>query len=757
MKKIKLILFLLLFSRFQTGFSCGYYPYGEDIRICLFSSNLADEEMSVFYYSTYFLSGRIQDGLEGPNANLEEWYTYFNGEFSLETIDQLVYLSEFDFFFPALTKNELFQHFKAGNDRDVADYLQFAKCVEYILEFDFWSDREFDPDNAKEAYSIALRSAEKTQNELLKLRYYYQAIVLAYYINDRENVHALFNDKILPLNSTSVITDWARFYDACAMDDELERYLIFARLFEKTRSKNEYIYKHFPRDKETQEKVLAICKTDEDRANVIALTAFMNPARGLDEIRQITKLNPENSLLDVLLVREINKMEDWYFTNRYTNYGMGMDNGWWNEKSEMFQFIDETNFEKDKSYLKEVIQFCVLEVAKNKEINLPLWQLSLAYMNYMVGDQGATEKYAKLVEVECTDSTMLGQIKSIRLLASLQNQTNWSDDDQDELLIRIQELDVFRTQIYDYDHFKGQIFLAISRQFLENDNPIMAALFEGQVDGGTVEKYTDWNSPTYQTFNLLNEHANSSDMDAFFNLWNSSTKTSLQTYLFRDLEPYKWRLIDLWATTYLREDRLERALEIYETIPDSVWRINNGDLHYYYAELLDINPFETSFVTSVFNSEKDRSVNYTKPEFVRELLRLKKEVKENQKQRSYNYMLLGNAYYNMTINGNAWYMTEYGLSHYSYEGSSGQNKSYYNGELALHYYQLAEQHSKSPEFAAFCYRLQYKCKVLENTYTKHNAGPNEFMKRFKVKYPAYADDLYGCDFFDFYFEKHKKA
>jgi hypothetical protein len=31
------------------------------------------------------------------------------------------------------------------------------------------------------------------------------------------------------------------------------------------------------------------------------------------------------------------------------------------------------------------------------------------------------------------------------------------------------------------------------------------------------------------------------------------------------------------------------------------------------------------------------------------------------------------------------------------------------------------------------------------------------MKRFKAKYPAYADDLYGCDYFDYYFEKYKEA
>src|SRR5690606_8618439 len=101
---------------------------------------------------------------------------------------------------------------------------------------------------------------------------------------------------------------------------------------------------------------------------------------------------------------------------------------------------------------------------------------------------------------------------------------------------------------------------------------------------GIYELYSTWEPENsgYQAFNLLNENAASDDLDAFFKLWNDPKKTPLEKWLFADMEKWKWRMTDLWATQYLREDNLEKALEIYNTIPDSVWHVDYGELHYYY-------------------------------------------------------------------------------------------------------------------------------------------------------------------------------
>ena len=133
-------------------------------------------------------------------------------------------------------------------------------------------------------------------------------------------------------------------------------------------------------------------------------------------------------------------------------------------------------------------------------------------------------------------------------------------------------------------------------------------------------------------------------MDEFFALWRKKDKTNMEKWLFEGMEDWKWRYTDLWGTTYFRAGNLEKALEIYETIPDSVWKVDNYELHYHYAQELDANPFDTRFSRTGFND--DRSVTYTKPEFIKEILRLKKSLKEGKSEnRAYDYMLLGNAYF----------------------------------------------------------------------------------------------------------------
>jgi hypothetical protein len=385
-------------------------------------------------------------------------------------------------------------------------------------------------------------------------------------------------------------------------------------------------------------------------------------------------------------------------------------------------------------------------------------------MAFMADDEQETKKYLAIANQLDVNRTIKGQLKTIEVLSLVKFEDKWDENFQDALLAQIDGIKTFQKDLYGYERFFGQLMMSISRKYMDDGNMVLAALFEAQVCGDTHEEYHSWSSRQYQGFDLLNENANSKDMDAFFAGWNNPNKSALEIYLYSDLEGFKWRYTDLWGTTYLREDKLEKALEIYETIPDSVWEVTNHEFHYYYKQELNANPFETRYYTSAFS--EDRSVSYTKPEFVRELIRLKKEAASNPKNRAYNYMLIGNAYYNMTYSGNSWYYTEYErsaneTSSYSNRKwnytNSGQNSDYITGDRAKKYYQLAEEASKDREFAAFCHRLQYKCLQLKTTFRAEENARTKFQDQFKDKYPKDYLDLESCDRFDYYFSKWKDA
>lgn len=762
MKALKLIAFLLfLNSSIYVVKACSYWPYGEDIRFSLFSSDLGGgADMEALFYSTHYFNEYMSRSLSGPDENLEEWYHYFDGKFKREVIDELIYRVSYEKPTPAMYKNKLYVHFQNGSDADVAEYVMFAKRVEYILKDDFWTGKKMDVLASEQALDLAKKRTKSSKNEMLKLRYAYQAVVLAYYLNLYDDGEAIYTKYVATSKEESVLKGWAKLYYANMKygsgsdQDDMYKGRLYAQIFEETRSKNQYIFQNFSKDESIIKQTYALSENNEERGAIIAIGAFRNPARALKQIQQLFQINPKTELLDILLVREINKMEDWYFSDRYTGYGTGIETTVWIEEDERFNFIDAENFESDKAYLRQVISSAESMVNSGKIPNKALWHTSIAYMAYMLEDEKKTNTQLKKASKENSTDFIQAQIKTIDLLALVRFEEKWDESFQHELYQSIQEIEDYKEEVYNYDRFVGQLMLAISRKYLEEENVLLAALFESKVSGDIYEAYTSWGLKSYQTFDLLNENADIETMEQFFDVWEKPNKTKLEAWLYADMKSLKWRFTDLLGTMYFREDRLEEALAVYETIPDSVWQVENYELHYHYKEQLDSNPFETKFTGS--SPWDDRSVSYIKPEFVKELIRLKEQAKNAEKDRAYNYMMLGNAYFNMTYSGNSWYYTEYGWSSVSDQGSSGQNKDYYTGERALEYYKLAEEAAETQAMAAFCYRLQYKCYKIGPFETNQNFDDHrKYKERFLNRYPDHYENLKGCDHFDSYFAMWK--
>lgn len=755
MKTIKLVAFLLLLISATTNSkACSYYPYGEDIRFSLFSSNIADaEDMEELFFSAQFFNEYSQKELDGPNENLTEWVAYFGGRFDAAVIDELIYQISYKKPDGRMRKNELFQYLKKDGDQATKTYILFAKKVESLLSYDNWSSEYLNVKQGEKALKFALKKHGQVKSDFLKLRYAYQAMVLAYYLNFPDLGLQIYDEKITVNPSESVIKTWSLFYKALMIGDQLESYRLMAIVFESSRAKNPFIHNYFPNDEETAGKVLEICQNNEEKAAVHTVMTFKNPFRALDQLQTIAELDPNSSLLEVLMVREINKLEDWFYTDRYTGMGSAFNSEYYDES---FEDIDAKNFESDRYYLLEVFTFATNFIKENPAKNNAFWNTSLAYMSYMLEDAVYTEFHLSQAQSQNPNRVELAEIKTIELLALVKFAEEWDKVFQNDLYARLRELEEFQEEIYNYDRFYGQIMLAISRKFLDEGDLSLAALFETKVSDDTYERYSNWGDNKYQGFDLLNENADPADMEAFFELWNKKDKTNLETYLFEGMEGWKWRFTDLWGTTYLREDRLEEALKIYETIPDSVWKVTNHTYHYYYAQELHDDPFETRFMAPGYGPFGDKT--YTKPEFVKEIIRLKKAVQTNAPHKAYNYMLLGNAYYNMSHDGNSWYYSEYAWSVESLYGSSGKNEEYKTANKAINYYKLAEETSKNEAFSAFCYRLQAKCirmqaSLNEGTYRAIETYAEKFLK----KYPKHYYNLQGCDEFDAYFEKWKDA
>lgn len=760
------MLFLALLISTNRLIACSWWPMGEEIRFSLFSSHLAEgDDISPLFYSAHLFNTYEVDEYNGPMENLTEWYNYFGGEFTIDEIDQVIYRYNYPKYSWGstekskidLSKNRLMIHLKNGKNPEAAEYLKFAIQLEEYLQRDVWGDKDINYDEVEKSLGYAAKKMEQVKDEYIKLRYAYQLVVMSYYLHKPDKVAYCYKEHVVTSPVNSVLKSWSQFYYAASLASMDEKFYEWSRVFDESKSKCKFIYQHYPSDKSEVEGALNLCKNDAEKGAILSILAFKNPGRAQKQIKEIAALNPNDELMDILLIREINKMEDWYFTDRYTGYGTAIGN-WWSDEG-LFDFIKEKNFQSDKAYLKDFKSMCEGIVKKQEISNKGLWYTSIAYMAYMLDDEKETDKYLKLADKFADREEVKGQLAVIELLHLVKHENEWSEKFQKKLMTGVKVVETFREHVYRYDRFHSQLMLAVSRKYLEEENLTLAALFETKVKSSDVyETYSGWepSNSGYQAFDLLNENASSADMDEFFTWWNKSDKTDLEKWLFSDMGKWKWRMTDLWATAYFREDNLEKALEIYETIPDSVWHIGNSELHYFYDYELTNDPFETNLYGRSYDSNWGRT--YTKPEFVTEIIRLRDLLENSDKDKAYNALLLGNAYYNMSYHGNSYYYTEYSWSSYESDDYPRDQSYYYTSERALKYYKLAEELAPNEAYAAFCHRMQLKCK--RDSYYKLDSWSEKVEKDWKLfanKYPNHVKKLLNCDHFEFYSNAWKQG
>src|SRR5690606_18474461 len=63
-----------------------------------------------------------------------------------------------------------------------------------------------------------------------------------------------------------------------------------------------------------KDEYLSMCKSDKEKATMLAMFIIGSPENELETIKEIYQLDPSNEALELLIVREINKLEEKYLT-----------------------------------------------------------------------------------------------------------------------------------------------------------------------------------------------------------------------------------------------------------------------------------------------------------------------------------------------------------------------------------------------------------------------------------------------------------
>ncbi|KGO92472.1 hypothetical protein [Flavobacterium subsaxonicum] len=763
MKKLQLFILVLLSSSI-TANACGFYPYGEDIRFCFFKPRYYGyKTFSEFDYSSQSFSPKELYGVNETEPNIQLWYNYCKGKVPQAEIKKAVYtLSDKDF--NKKSDNKMVKYLFAVKDTQAINYLLFAKKCELMNTYyeDPWerTDNITIPQRTN-IIDQAIVLAAKADNTELKLRYTFLAIRMAYYNEQKDKLRSLFDTFFATIKNKDIVYYWSLYFTTLTETDPALANFYAAQVFAHAPEKRFMISWSYNRAIPF-DKVLKFAKTNEERANVYVLAGIIRSDRALEEIKEAYRYNAGSEGLSFLLLREVNKIEDWIYTPYYSLFAPSIVTNY-DTMDDSAKIVLE-RVEHDRQYAAKVLQF-VQSVDKSVVENAQFWKLAEVQLLFSVKNYAAClNSIASLETVLNKNTTAFKQLQQLKALALTASQP------QDNAVI----LDNVKPVIL--SNKKNQKFLfALGRELEYKGNTSDAALlyskltndvdYTGEYDndsaaaywrtlknddttyGDFYTNYFDYINVYYtpqQTIGLIRAIEKNTAQDAF-SVWKfSSLKNEVKS------------LYDLLGTQYIRQNKLKEALSSFKSVGREYWDMNYSAWERgkadFYGDLFNKSPFYDIKHTPKFIPVKD-SIMYNKYTVTKYLINyLDKAENVKEKDRDYYYFLVATCYYNMTEDGNSWMMRRfYWTSNYNTTIAEDE-KEYREANLAKKYYTLAIKHAKTAKFKALCLRMM--------AHIDDEKGDNkgDYYTAILNKYPEYYKELSSessCTAFTDYFRARR--
>jgi hypothetical protein len=203
-------------------------------------------------------------------------------------------------------------------------YFQFAKQAEFlnVSNYNYWEPAPLDTAGLTAAANQALQAATLEADPFLKLRYFYQAQKLNHYAENYEAAKSIYDQHINSLPSQSHVMGWALALKAGEerrLGDTSHAAYLFSKVFANYPERRIQAYRNYHYIGAPDEDILKLAQTPEEKANIYAINGFSNPEIEINNLEKVYDNAPSSPLVGVLLVREINKLEQYYLTPSLSN------------------------------------------------------------------------------------------------------------------------------------------------------------------------------------------------------------------------------------------------------------------------------------------------------------------------------------------------------------------------------------------------------------------------------------------------------
>jgi len=763
MKQLAIFILILVCSPFTRVAACGFYLYGDDVRFTLLKPEVFHyPQFLEFNYTTdysYFNdrnNNHLMLGADTLDSNVELWRMRCKNKVSYPDTYRTIYGSG-GTITQADHSNSFVQYLYQNKDVEAIDYLNFAKKCGPLnaLIDDPWERHEYaNVPQRSEYLKEALVKANTVVDKDIQRRYAFLAIRLAYYSRDYKQITAIYDQYFDIHQAKNTIDYWSMYFRTYSEKDSIKHNFLAAQVFLYAPDKRYHIFQTYNKWIDA-EHTLAYAKSEDEKLAVWTIAGLKSLGRSLPCMKRIYALRPYQKGLSFMLLREINKLEDWIYTPYYSNFNPSID--YENEKPYPMDRIAS-----DRKYAKEVLDF-VNSADYDKVENPILWKFAKAYLAFMAEDyKTCSTELVLLKKMQILDQEVARQIKILKVLClTAQQKKNATIVDEAKKVLMDELASKNRKFVF-----------AVSRELEYSGNTNDGAILMSKLNEKTSNRY-DYEGCIYWKTKADHRTLLYDFYDDYFFYLDAQYTSKQMADLIKKIKEdksedifSKWkyavikkdlpRLYDLMGTKYMRSNDLQSALKCFRQVNDTLWKSK----HYPYQVLLNVNPFYTNLYNEHTKTKAD-SFKYNKPEIVKQLIDyLRKADDVTNKQRDYYYFLVANCYFNMTQYGNSWMMKRYFWSVHLERSKLEDDNEYFKCLSAQKFYLKAKRESRNRKFAALCLRMAGRCEKYkleyeqskDDYYSNKPLPKNIYYIGLKNQYGAYYDDLMSnCNSFETYF------
>ncbi|RPD42608.1 hypothetical protein [Chitinophaga barathri] len=707
-------LLVILLGGVAYVFSCGPEPDPYDYYANFFNPNISSQPgFEPFYYTA--LSPFYGNETPEEPLNLKEWNDFFGGKIPEKDIREFIYTytrPQMSTLYLHIEKgaalqlpdsiknNALTRHFIQSSDKETLGYLMFAKqCEPHTSGPEGWDEVKRDSLAMIKLSRNGVQLYKACRNENLRERFAFQAIRLAHYCNAYTQALQYYDSLKTPAGSTSLIHYKIEGLRAGALrrtGKNARSAYLFSRIFENAPSQREMAYRNVHYTDADENAVLPLCKNDREKATVAAIYALKTTDVNVEGLRKVYRLDPQSPMLDVLLSREMNKLEEDYFTTMLETDANGQSFFWAENRN-------------DKSKITE-LQTLLDELAKGGKVKEPaLWNISSAYISNMLKDFAGARGKLALASTPNLRPALKDQLEVVKLLVTINEQPSidpafenkllesfrWLDGKTAGKLTSTYNLETAEMDTYYFKRmYRNLLDLVISSRYAKQNDLARKALIMVKRDHVLPYAYSYFN---VSGIDYMEDSLQAHQLLALYNGYQSKKKTPFEQYLYEQLKMSDKEIGEMIAVNYVRIHQFQDAVEWFKRSTSSR-----------YATLA-FTPQLEDF--GYDNSDSAKLTGISQQQFAERMLELEKQMKKKPDAKVYfEYAtgLFSISYYGHAYQFSAsyrpstdWYTPE--------DDKTPSGKQYFGCYRAEEYYKKAADAATDKEFKAECLYMAARC------------------------------------------------